>query len=242
MLKNKLKKYFAAGNSNLTNREIWLQNALSNIKTDSTILDAGAGELKYKKFCEHLKYTSQDFGQYDGAGNDEGRQTKTWDNSKLDIISDIIDIPVKNESFNSIMCIEVLEHIPYPEKAIAEFNRILKKDGQLIITAPFCSLTHFAPYFFHTGFSKYWYEKILSENGFSIIEIKFNGNYFEYLAQEIKRLPSVANKYSNYNTLQKFLINIARYPLILSLTYLSKHNRKSEELLCFGFNIIAKKI
>lgn len=238
---SKLKKYFTAGNNNLISREAWLKAALKNIAPETKILDAGAGELKYKKFCEHLEYTSQDFGQYNGEGNSEGLQTKTWDNSKLDIVSDIVNIPVKNSSFGAIMCVEVLEHLPRPEKAIDEFARILEKDGILILTAPFCSLTHFAPFFYQTGFSKYWYEKVLKEKGFLIMEIKANGNYFEYLAQEVKRLTSVAKKYSRLNIFMRFLIDVVKYPIIFALTYLSKKNRGSEELLCFGFNIIAKK-
>jgi hypothetical protein len=31
-----------------------------------TILDASAGESQFKKFCTHLKYSVQDFGQYEG--------------------------------------------------------------------------------------------------------------------------------------------------------------------------------
>ncbi len=242
MLIAKLKKYFTAGNNNLTSREDWLGPKLKKISPGSKILDAGAGELKYKKFCEHLKYTSQDFGQYNGEGNSEGLQTKKWDNSKLDIVSDIIKMPVDNSSFDAVMCIEVLGHLPKPEKVIEEFSRILKKNGQLIITAPFCSLTHFAPFFYQTGFSKYWYENTLKENGFSIIEISANGNYFEYLAQETKRLPSIAKKYSNLNFFIKLLIGITKYPLIFALTFLSRNNKKSEELLCFGFNVVAKKL
>ena len=77
----------------------------------------------------HLEYVSQDFGQYDGKGDDKGLQTKKWDNTKLDIVSDITDIPVPDSSFDAIMCIEVFEHIPYPISALEEFSRILKRGG-----------------------------------------------------------------------------------------------------------------
>jgi len=183
------------GTTNQKTRENWLEKALKNISPGLKILDAGAGELQYKKFCEHLDYFSQDFGQYDGKGNTEGLQTKKWDNSKLDIISDITKIPVKDASFDAIMCVEVLEHIIEPIKTIEEFARLLKSDGKLIITAPFCSLTHFAPYHFYTGFNKYFYKEILEMNGFKILEITPNGNYYEYMAQEIRRLPSMIKNY-----------------------------------------------
>jgi len=66
----------------------------------------------------------------------------------------------------------------------------------LIITAPFCSLTHFAPYHYTSGFNKYWYEIHLTQSGFKDIAISRNGNFFEYLSQEIHRIPSVSNRYS----------------------------------------------
>ena len=83
---------------NQQNREIWLEEALKKIPTGSRILDAGAGELRYKEFCEHLNYVSQDFAQYNGEGDSKGLQTGTWDQTKLDIISDITEIQIGRAS------------------------------------------------------------------------------------------------------------------------------------------------
>ena len=129
----------------------------------------------------------------------------------MDIISDITNIPVDRGSFDAIMCIEVFEHLPNPVKAIEEFGRIVKTGGKLIITAPFCSFTHFAPFHFATGFNKYFYETHLKDNGFTIIEITPNGNYFEFLAQELRRLRYVAKLYSKKN------INVFDYILLFFL-------------------------
>jgi ubiquinone/menaquinone biosynthesis C-methylase UbiE len=227
------------GTVNEKNRLTWLEATLKTIPTGSRILDAGAGELAQKKFCSHLNYISQDFAQYDGTGDGKGLQTKNWDNSKLDIISDITSIPEPDASFDAIMCIEVFEHLPNPVLAIKEFSRLLRKDGVLIITAPFCSLTHFAPFHFSTGFNKYFYEKHLSDYGLTIIEILTNGNYFEYMAQEIRRLPEISENYSNskLNTLDKLRLNF----LLKRLQKLSKKDSGSQELLCFGYHIKAVK-
>lgn len=185
-----------AGTHNLATRERWMEATLAALPAGTRILDAGAGELKYKRFCGHLDYLSQDFGQYDGKGNTAGLQIGAWDNSRLDIVSDITAIPVAAESFGAIMCIEVFEHIPDPRAALREFTRLLKPGGHLILTAPFCSLTHFAPYYFVNGFSRYWYERMLPEAGFQIQDLQTNGNYFEYIAQEIRRLPQLAQKWN----------------------------------------------
>ena len=62
------------GKKNVSNREKWLKNTLLKIEAVS-ILDAGAGELRYKHFCSYLVYTSQDFAQYTGTGDGIGLQT-----------------------------------------------------------------------------------------------------------------------------------------------------------------------
>ncbi len=183
--------------NNTLNRYEWIERQLKYLPEGIRILDAGAGELRWKDSCKHLKYVSQDFCEYKGNcdGNQVGMRDEKWDTSKIDIVSDIIDIPVESESFDAVLCSEVLEHIPYPEKAIRELARILKSGGEMILTAPFCSLTHFAPYYYCNGFSEYWYEFHLKENGLQIEEIKANGNYLSYMIQELGRLDYVFNRY-----------------------------------------------
>ena len=221
-------------------KEKWTEEAIKKIPTGYRVLDAGAGELQFKKFCSHLNYVSQDFGQYDGVGNNSALQTNTWDQSKIDILSDITNIPEKDKSFDAIICTEVFEHIPNPVLAIKEFSRLLRKDGVLIITAPFCSLTHFAPFHFSTGFNRYFYEQHLVDHGFQITELTTNGNYFEYISQELDRIPWAAEHYSGtkLSLWYKILINI----LLKKLNGLSKKDTGSKELLCFGYHIFAKKI
>lgn len=228
------------GTYNQSNREAWLEKTLKKIPAGSRILDAGAGELKYKPLCKHLNYISQDFAQYDGTGDCKGLQTGAWDQSKLDIISDIISIPEPDESFDAIMCIEVFEHLPGPIAAIQEFSRLLRPGGHLILTAPFCSLTHFAPYHFYSGFNRYFYEKHLSVHGFEILDLQENGNFFEYLAQEIRRVPSIVDKYTESEKCS-FFDSFTMKEILKMLERFSDKDKGSSELLNFGFHIYATK-
>ena len=238
VLSNFLKIF--VGRTNETNRHAWVETKIRNIPKDSRILDAGAGEQRYKELCSHLVYTSQDIAQYDGIGDGTGLQTGNWDYSKLDVISNVTNIPFQDGAFDAILCTEVLEHIPEPTQAITEFSRLLRQGGQLILTAPFCSITHFAPYHFSSGFNRYYYETIMPENHFEIIEISRNGNYFEYFAQELLRLPGVSLKYADhgFNVLELFWITFG----LIILNKLTKNNLGSEELLCYGYHIHAFKI
>jgi ubiquinone/menaquinone biosynthesis C-methylase UbiE len=227
------------GTLNEATRVIWLEKTLAKIPAGARILDAGAGEQQFKKFCNHLNYVAQDFAQYDGKGDSKGFQIGSWDQTKLDIISDITDIPEPDSAFDVIMCIEVFEHLPNPILALKEFSRLLRPGGQLIITAPFCSMTHFAPYHFSTGFNSYFYETHLQAYGFEIIELQRNGNFFEYLAQEIHYLPGIASKYAN--SFPRKWERLALKVVLNMLQNYSAQDKASEEVLCFGIHVVAVK-
>lgn len=228
------------GTQNAEKRNEWLIRQLQKLPPGLRILDAGAGTQQYKKYCLHLNYVSQDFASYIPNETEKGLQNKEWNYGQLDIISDITNIPEPGESFDIIMCTEVLEHLPYPSEAIKELSRLLKPGGKLIITAPFCSLTHQAPHFYSTGFSTFYYEKILSENGLEIEEIIPNGSFFEYMAQENRRMAYMANKYAgvSLSIFDKLLLFLN----LKMLNKLSKKDKKSHEILCFEYFVRAKKL
>lgn len=218
----------------------WVRKQLYLLPRGQSILDAGAGEQRYKKYCAHLRYLSQDFGQYIDGQNRIGLHPKSWDTSKVDIISDITRIPIKNNSFDNVLCSEVLEHVLDPDLCIKELSRVLKKGGKLILTAPFCAQTHFAPYFFYTGFSIYWYRQILAKYNLKIIRLEPNGNFFDYLGQELLRFPRVARRYS-YFQLAGFMLYFLVVPLVALLLLVSKLSKGSEDQLCFGWYLLVKK-
>lgn len=227
------------GKTNESSRKTWLKKSLNALPSGLRILDAGAGELANKQFCSHLDYVSQDFCQYEGVGDSKGLQHENWDTKEIDLVCDINCIPEKDASFDVVLCSEVLEHLPSPEKALTELSRLLKKGGILILTAPFCSLTHFAPYHFSTGFNRYYYEYHLNNLGFNCVEISSNGNYFEYLAQETRRVVSTGDKYASQKAslIERFAIKV----VLKMLERFSKNDKQSDELLCFGYHVMATK-
>lgn len=226
-------------------RDAWIRDQLAQLPEGLRILDAGAGECPYKDFCNHLDYISQDFGQYDGKGDSVGMQTGAWDNSKLDIVCDICEIPEPEASFDAILCSEVLEHLPRPLNAIAEFSRLLKSGGKLLITAPFCSRTHFAPYHFCTGFSRYFYEHHLPEFGFVIEECTADGGYFEHMASDMHYLPIAEKDYakdaSPQNGSESFVYHLARRVILHRLRQFSEADSGSSALMCRGYHVRARR-
>lgn len=226
--------------TNEEKRDRWIISKLKSLSPGLRILDAGAGEMPYKKYCSHLNYVAQDASNYNPESMEEGLQIKNWKYGKLDIVCDITAIPEPDESFDAILCTEVLEHLPDALKALYEFKRLLKNNGTLILTAPFCSMTHFAPHHYSTGFSKYFYKYHLEKMGFEILEISANGNYFEYLKQEINRIYYIAEKYNagRPNFIEQKALGVVNR----MLSKFSIADNGSEELLNFGYHVLAKKI
>jgi SAM-dependent methyltransferase/uncharacterized protein YbaR (Trm112 family) len=100
-----------------------------------------------------------------------------WISLDYDLRSDSIDLrgdgqvlPFKNEMFDTIISIDVLEHVPNPEKFVSEMFRVIKPGGTIILSTPFFFYLHEEPYDFFR-FSKYGLRTIFERNGFRVIDV-----------------------------------------------------------------------
>lgn len=153
-------------------------NELALNSKGKTVLDAGAGECPFKPLFKDSKYISQDISSADAS----------FDYSKVDIRSEIYDIPLENSSVDFILCSEVLEHLQYPDQAFKEFYRLLKPKGQLWISVPFSGGEHQIPYDFYR-YTKYALKGFGHDSNLSVVNIKNQGGAFIYLGLAIKNLP-----------------------------------------------------
>lgn len=163
-------------------------------------------------------------------------QSESWDTSRIDLVSDITDIPAPDASFDAVLCSEVLEHVPEPTHALDEFARLLKPGGVMILTAPFGSSVHMAPYHFCSGFSKYWYEHHLALRGFEIKELTPNGDWYALLRQEITRLGGLERSKGNWAWPLAYA-----YALLGVLYFKLRANKRADDLACFGWQCVAVK-
>jgi len=227
------------GTENEAHREAWIAGKLASLPAGWKLLDAGAGEQRHRVLCNHLQYVAQDLAAYNPDVVDNGLQMEQWDYGHLDIISDICEIPAPDASFDAVLCTEVLEHVPRPRQALRELSRLLRPQGILLLTAPFCSLTHFAPHHFMTGFSQYYLTQVLEELGFDVCSLESNGGFFDFVAQELRRSEQIARRYAGIGPRW-----IDRIGVRLAITWLQSaadRDAGSSELLTFGFHIEARR-
>lgn len=222
-------------------RDAWISKTLSEIPAGKTILDVGAGECAYKVHCKHLKYLAQDIAQYDGTGNTKGLQTGKFDFHKLDFICDLYDIP-ETDQYDAVLCTEVIEHVTDPVRAVEKLVRLVRPGGVVIITAPFVSMTHFAPYHYATGFSEYFYRYHLERLGCTIDTLLPNGGFFDFMDQEIGRVASVRKRYSGWiiDPISFTVLLAARLSVrLMAALDGPAQRRRSSELMAFGWHVIA---
>ncbi|MDX8394985.1 MAG: methyltransferase domain-containing protein [Mariprofundaceae bacterium] len=192
----------------MVNRDVWVAAQAQSLAAGSRVLDAGSGSCPYRDSFSHCEYKTQDFTSL----NDE--QLSGGKYGKIDYVCDISAIPVADDYFDAILCSEVIEHVPDPVAVMAEFSRVLKPGGRLILTAPLGSGIHQEPYHFYGGYTPFWYERVLGEHGFSDVDVSANGGSLKAFSQEALRFLQMTVP---FGSVLPFVISIIWLPFWLLL-------------------------
>lgn len=142
-----------------------LQTVLPLIETHchGRILDAGAGRGVYRQFLQKKAdiYVGMDISHRHG----------------LSVLGDVQRLPFSDCSFDIVFCSQVLEHVPEPWQALAEFRRVLKEGGHLILTVPHISWLHNEPHDYYR-YTPHGLAHLLIREGFRSHEIAPAGGIF----------------------------------------------------------------
>jgi SAM-dependent methyltransferase len=138
------------------------------------IYDFGCGTKPYANFCKNKEYIGIDIDKM---------------NTQADIHASIDAVPASDNVADIVVSFFVLEHVENPHAVIKEKYRILKSGGALFMLVPLYWEEHEVPYDYFR-FTRYSLHKILSEAGFSNIEIRpINAGWAILGMQLIRRIP-----------------------------------------------------
>ena len=133
----------------------------------SRVLDAGAGECRFRPQFAHTRYFAIDHGKGD----------PNWDYSHLDVVGALEALPFSSAVFDGLLNIVVLEHVEKPESVLQEMARVLKPRGRIFLVAPLCWELHQIPedYF---RFTEYGLRSLLARAGLRVESLRPIGGYF----------------------------------------------------------------
>ncbi len=155
-------------------------NLLKSMKYSSkfskgTVIDIGCGKKPYETYFKtgSENYYGIDYPDYSISQK-----------FNMDICADIQRLPIKNSIADTIICNQVLEHVPDTDILFFEINRVLNKDGVLILTVPFFWGLHEEPRDYYR-FTKYGLANYCMKYGLSVIEIRKLSGLFGMISQRI---------------------------------------------------------
>lgn len=168
---------------NVAVREAHIRKWAHELPAGSKVLDVGAGTCSFRADFAHCSYVAQD------------HPLSTMAPPGVEVVrSDINSIPLDANSIDAILCSEVFEHIEDPYAAVSEMFRLLRPGGKLLLTVPAACRIHPVPTHFWGGFAPDFFNVGLSRRGFTIDNLTPVGNWSDFMAQELSRMPDVLRR------------------------------------------------
>ena len=132
---------------------------LPYLAPEMTLYDVGCGE---KPFAAFLKGK---VAEHVGVDVDYG----FYDTNYIDLVGSADDLPIEDGSADAILSSQVIEHLPDPEKSIAESARVLKPGGLFFLSYPYLYPIHAPPYDF-ARLSQFALDAMLERHGLELVE------------------------------------------------------------------------
>lgn len=131
------------------------------------VLDIGAGGFsRYQELFTFTEYVRMDIEP----------------SKNINVVGKAEEIPFPSESFDSIVCTQVLGDIYELPKAFKEMNRVLKPGGIALITENLFDSLHDEPYDFWR-FTEHSLRRLALDAGFEIKVLESRGGYWSVMAQ-----------------------------------------------------------
>jgi len=208
----------------------FVARAAQQLPSAAHILDAGAGESRYAGAFAHCHYVACDRGVGDAA----------WNYTRLDVVADVVALPFRKESFDAVLCANVLEHVKEPPSAVRDMAMVLKPGGKLYMSVPFLGdPIHQEPNDFFR-YTQYGLRQLIQGAGLRPVSIAPMGGLF-FLVCSSFWWCAVMYRTSNAGKLRiiasGMLLLAARFTTMLTMSLCLTH-RNAGHFTC-GYTVVA---
>jgi SAM-dependent methyltransferase len=150
-------------------------------------------------------------------------------------------IPFQSETFDAILCTEVLEHVLDYQTLVNEMHRVLRPGGIILVTVPWSARWHYIPYDYFR-YSPSALRSIFTE--FESIVVTARGNDIAVIANKLLVTFARSLKYHSIRSIPGLLLApatglIALLAILAAHTTLTFHLGSAEDPL--GYTVIATK-
>jgi len=208
---------------------------LKSRETTGVVLDIGCADRWPEQYLpKNSKYIGLDYME---------TATQRYA-SKVDIYADAENLPFIDQSVESVILFDVLEHINNGEKALREIYRVLKPGGRVLVQIPFMYPIHDSPYDYRR-LTKYGIEALANRNDFLIENFGSRGKPLEtaILLANIALVKSLLNCLSKHILPTALLVPpVAIISTLLNcLGWVVYKTFASDDLMPFSYHFILKK-
>ena len=199
------------------------------------ICDVGCADAKPKKYLP-------DNSRY--IGIDHYKTATNWYKTKPTLFADAQSLPIKDNSIDHFLMLDVLEHLPDPDKSLGDILRTLKPGGTLTILVPFLYPIHDAPLDFRR-WTHFGLRKAADINGFSLVEEEAIGHPLETAAlnANIAVSKTVLNWIKNNNLLGTLILLLPTQVLLINvLAWIFAKLSKPDDFMPNSYRMVWKKL
>lgn len=188
-------------------------------------IDLGCGDMPYREIVQNKvdAYDSLDFFPRFNS---------------VTYVGDIQNMPViPDNTYDSAICIEVLEHVPDPASAIKEIFRILKPGAVVVVTVPHLSRLHDLPHDYYR-YTRYGLVYLFEKVGFQIEKLVERGGLFSFLGHQITWV--ILGFFGGVPVIRNIVFLIIRFGVTL-LSWKADEFFQTAKFFPLGYVIVAKK-
>ena len=206
---------------------IWSDMRLELADTHGDVLDVGAGAQPYRRLLPNsVRYRAIDIAAAGSAFGYDLPDTEYYEGDQW---------PVGDASIDMVLATETLEHVLEPLQFLSEARRVLREDGQLILTVPFSARWHYIPYDYWR-FTPSSLQCLLEATGFFSVAVYARGN--ELTVACYKTLALILMPLAGPPALRPLAALMLPFAAMLAIVgQISLHQRGGAD--CLGWTVIA---